>query len=193
MDGHDFYVLQLGEQGTLVCDLTTGQWMQWKSPERTAWRACLGTNWIGIGAGALNNVSTRANVVAGDDTYGAIWVLAPTQGYDESPIDSAEEVPFTRTVMAGVPMRMRQTAPCNEVYLLGSKGGSALTVTAQEIALRTSDDAERTWTEQGTITITPEEWDQEWVWRSLGIMGAPGRMFEFTDNCIARLDGVEIR
>jgi hypothetical protein len=192
MDGHDFYVLQLGETGTIICDLTTGQWSQWKSDGRASLRAVLGTNWTGIGAGALISGGHRANVVAGDDTYGLIWFLAPEQGYDERADDDTVQQTFERIAMAGVPMRGRDTARCNEVYLLANKGADEFSVEAQTVRLRTSDDAEKTWTDQGTITITPEEYEAEYVWRSLGIIGSPGRVFEITDNCLARIDGLEM-
>lgn len=192
LDGHDFYVLQLGESGTIIWDMATGQWAQWKSPDRTMWRACLGQNWTGVGQGALTTSGTRTNIVAGDDAFGLLWFLAPQQGYDEAP-DDASEQPFGRVAMGGLPMRMRQTVRCNEVYVLGSKGVDAIASAAQTITLRTSDDAEKTWLDQGTITIVPDEWDAEFAWRSLGVIGAPGRVFEISDNCLSRLDGMEIR
>lgn len=192
MDGHDFYVLQLGETGTLVFDMTTGQWAQWKSPERLMWRACFGTNWTGIGAGALTSGGQRANVVAGDDAYGLLWFVHPTQGYDEHPVDQTEQA-FDRIVTGAVPMRMRETIRCNEIYLLSSKGISELETATQTVSLRTTDDDENTWTEQGTITITAGEYDAEFAWRSLGVIGSPGRIFEITDNCLPRVDSLDMR
>jgi hypothetical protein len=196
MDGHDFYVLQLGERGTLVYDITTGQWAEWKSQERATWRACSGTNWTGIGAGALAGGSPGsaqdANVIAGDDTFGLLWFLAPEQGYDENPHDRSE-LPFERIATGGLPMRMRQTARCNEVYILASKGQASLAATAQTISLRTSDDAERSWTDQGTITVSPQDWGQEFAFRSLGLIQSPGRVFRVEDNHLARIDGMEMR
>jgi hypothetical protein len=192
LDGHDFYVLQLGEQETLVCDLSTGQWAEWKSPERAIWRACLGINWIGMGAAVLNSQANRNNVICGDDGFGVLWVMDPEQAYDQHPVDKSEQA-FTRVAMGGVAMRMRETVRNNEVYLLCAKGSAGLTLAAPVVSLRTSDDAEHTWVEQGDITVVSEDWSQEIVWRSLGVIGAPGRAFQITDNCIPRLDGLDMK
>lgn len=192
LDGHDFYVIQLGEIETLVCDLKTGEWSRFRSPDRATWRACLGMNWTGIGQGLLTSMSVLNNVVAGDDGFGLIWIMAPEQGYDQSPLDASEQA-FTRIAMGGVAMRMRETARCDEAYLLANKGTVTLSVTAPTVQLQTSDDAEATWDDQGTITVAADDFSQEFAWRSLGLIGAPGRVFEVTDNCLQRIDGMEMR
>lgn len=192
LDGHDFYVLQLGETETLVCDLATGQWAEWENTARGFWRAVHGRNWTTVGSQILADNDNKTNIVAGDDTFGILWLLDPQRGYDDDPAD-ASETPFTRKAMGGVAMRMRETAQCNECYLLANKGAFDLTLTTPTVTLRTSDDAERAWIDQGAITVVADEWDQEFAWRSLGLIGAPGRVFEISDNCLARLDGLDIR
>lgn len=192
LDGHDFYGLHLGEDSSVVVDLVTGQWSRWRSPNRSIWRCGLHENWTGVGAAALSTQGGRSNIVAGDDAYGLLWWVVPTQGYDQDPDDASEQA-FTRTVLGGVPMRMRETLRCNEVYLTSTKGDDSLTVTAQTVSLRTSDDSAKTWTDQGSITVTADDYETEFAWRSLGVIGAPGRVFEVSDNCLARVDMLDIR
>jgi hypothetical protein len=189
LDGHHFYVLRAGEDATLIYDLTTNQWSEWVSGSRpTTWRAQSGTNWIGM----LNTyVFANSNVVAGDDTFGVLWVLDPDQGYDESPEDGSE-VQFSRTATTFIPKGMRETERLGAVYLTASVGNPQ--VTGATITLRTSDDAGNTWQDHGTITATEGEYSQEFVWRSLGLIKQPGKLFEFVDNgASVRLDKLDIR
>src|SRR5690606_14907332 len=47
LDGHDFYVLRLGDQETLVYDVSTEQWVNWDSAGLPFWRPNVGMSWIG--------------------------------------------------------------------------------------------------------------------------------------------------
>ena len=47
LDGHDFYVLRLGDDGTLVYDTYSEQWMDWDTLDLGFWRLNTGMNWIG--------------------------------------------------------------------------------------------------------------------------------------------------
>ena len=191
LDGHDYYVLRLGEIETLVYDLSTGQWSEWASPGLPYWRAHIGGNWLGLGIGAYANGATTT-VVAGDDTLGLLWILEPDQGLDESPREDRPDAAFQRAVTGGVPMRMRETAKCNAVYVTMSLGSPAMVGAA--ITLRTSDDMGRTWLDHGTLTVTQDDWAQEVAWRALGLIRAPGRIFEVTDNGAAtRIAGADMR
>ena len=44
IDGHDFYVLRLGNDETLVYDVYSEQWYVWGSSDTPLWRAYNGTN-----------------------------------------------------------------------------------------------------------------------------------------------------
>ena len=191
LDGHDFYVLHLGQDTTLVYDLTTGQWMEWTTPDLNFWRANTGWNWISMGRTTFANGHT-SNVVIGDDTKGLLWTLEPEQGYDESTRESKPNMGFTRRVVGGVPMRMRETQTVGAAYLTANLGEPQ--ITAANVTLRTSDDNGNNWTDHGTITVDPGNFDQEFVWRSLGLIRAPGRIFEVTDDgATVRIDGLDIR
>lgn len=191
LDGHDFYVIRLGETSTLVYDTTTQQWMDWQSPDLPFWRANVGMNWIGMGPNTLNGKAT-SKVVVGDDSAGLLWTLDPTEGVDQSARDDREDVPFVRKVVGGLPMRLRETQSVGAVYLTADIGTPQTTLA--NVTLRTSDDNGKNWTDQGTITVEPGNYDQEFVWRSLGLIKAPGRIFEISDNgATVRIDGLDMR
>lgn len=190
LDGHDLYVLRLGEDATIVFDLTTGQWPDWWGHDLPYWRAHLGQAWAGMGAMLFAQGHTT-NVVAGDDNWGLLWTLAPEAGADESPRADRPEVPFDRVVMGGTPMQMRERAQCNAVYLTMSLGNPPLVGT--NVTLRTSDDLGKTWTDHGAITVEAGNYDQEFAWRSLGLIKHPGRIFSIEDNGVARIGGADMR
>lgn len=179
LDGHDFYVLNLAGEGTIVVDLATGQWSEWRTFEQITWRARIGQNWLGMGPDTMDRLY-GTNIVCGDDTLGVLWVLDPTQGFDDSPEAEGDDEPFVRYVTGMVPVRMRETISCAGVYVNLSLG--APTVTGAAMHLRTSDDGAQTWYDHGSVTITPGDYTQEVAWRGLGLIRAQSRVFEFTDS-----------
>lgn len=192
LDGHDFYILRLDDTETLVYDMTSQQWSKWTSPGEDHWRAWTGTNWLGMSSASVLG-GAQSKIVAGDDTYGLLWTVNPEVGYDDHPeTGEADPQAFNRKVMGGVPMRMRETKPIAAVYLLGSAGSPQ--VADATVTLRTSDDAGRTWIDHGSITVTPGDYSQEYAWRSIGLMKAPGKLFELSDTgATVRIDGLDIR
>ncbi len=191
LDGHDFYALRCGASETLLYDLTTGSWCSWDSPGRNVWRANSGFNWVGVlGSGAENAPTT--NIVLGDDTFGTLWVLDPDSGIDDGPFDGDAAQEFTRAVTGGVPIRGRPSPRCNAVYLTASIGDADMASTS--IQLRYSDDNGRTYQSAGTSIVQPGLYTTEVRWRSLGMMKAPGRIFEFIDSgATVRIDGADAR
>lgn len=190
LDGHDFYVLNLADEWTLVLDIVTGQWSEWRSPDQVVWRARIGQNWLGIGPDTVDRLF-GTNVVVGDDTQGLLWILDPAQGYDDAVDAEDDGTPFVRYVTGLVPMRMRETQSCAAVYLNLSLG--APTVSGASIQLRTSDDGGSSFYDHGSVTITPSDFTQEVAWRGLGLIRAQGRIFELTDTGAAvRINSAEM-
>ena len=191
LDGHDFYAIRLGENETLLYDLTTGMWASWDSPGRDVWRANSGLNWVGVlGSGAEDGPAT--NIILGDDTFGTLWTLNPDAGSDDGPFPNDTPQTFTRAVTGGVPIRGRPSPRCNAVYLTASIGDPDMTSTS--VQLRYSDDNGRTYTSAGTNIVQPGLYTTELRWRSLGMMKAPGRIFEFIDSgASVRIDGADAR
>lgn len=67
-------------------------------------------------------------------------------------------------------------------------------MTDTSIQLRYSDDNGRTYTSAGTVIVQPGVFFTELRWRSMGLMRAPGRIFEFIDSgATVRIDGADAR
>lgn len=191
MDGHEQYVLRLGDTETLVYDLTTGKWAAWDSPDQNTWRAALGVNWLGMERDGYDSGAVT-NVVVGDDAFGLLWTLDPTAGLDQNPNAASDDQPFTRVVTGGLPMRGRQSPRCNAVFLTIATGSPV--VDNAVINLRISDDFGTTYQDCGDVSVPAGVYSTEIEWRSLGLIRAPGRIFEFTDTgATVRIDGADIR
>lgn len=189
LDGHDYYVLKLGTGGkSLVFDLSTGQWSWWASNGNMGWRASLGMNWRSAGSIPLDYGS---NVIVGDDSYGVLWTLDPEQPNDDALLDETQ-VSFNRVAMGQVPMRGRGRIPVFSAYLTASTGDPA--ITGEAVTLEYSDDQGRTFvTASAPVAVESGNYNQEYVWRSLGLIQAPGRLFRITDDgAFARIDSMDV-
>lgn len=192
LDGHDFYVLRLGDQETLVYDVSTEQWVNWDSAGLPFWRPNVGMSWIGGTPLAHDHGS---NIVVGDDTFGLLWFLDPDQPFDENPdyLAPQQEIPFERVVTAQVPMRGREVLPCYAVFLTGDNYGLSANDFVPTVKLEYSDDAGKTYDDAGTLNVTLDTAEPCYEWLSLGQIGAPGRLFKITDNGVfARIDSMNM-
>lgn len=190
LDGHDFYVLRLGDATTLVYDVYSEQWMDWSSPDYEFWRPNTGMNWIG---GQLFAGGFGSDVVVGDDVHGLLYFLDPAQPFDQSPLETApvQERYFERIVMGQVPIRGREVLPCFAAWLTTDMGAPAYL--GAGVTLYTSDDGGETFDDHGLVTVTPNEFNPELSWYSLGQIEAPGRLFKIVDDgAIVRIDGLEM-
>lgn len=187
-DGHDFYVLRLGDFDQLVYDTYSEQWMDWNDFNSLTWRAHCGINWSGAEALAETYGS---NIVAGDDAYGLLWFLDPEQPYDDAPIGGGAATYFSRVTMGQVPKNGREVLPCYATWLTTDMGDPAYSGAA--VTLWTSDDAGVTWDNHGYVSVTAGAASPELSWYSLGQIGAPGRLFRiFDDGAITRIDALEM-
>ena len=190
LDGHDFYVLRLGDTETLVYDLYSEQWVDWANFQKEFWRANNGQNWAGAAKLAYTYGS---DVVVGDDTYGLLWFLDPEQPYDQDPdyLAPVQEQYFERTTMGQVAIRGREVMPCYACWITSDMGDPAYV--GAGVTLYTSDDAGKTFDNHGLVTVTPGENSPELSWYSLGQISAPGRLFKIVDDgAIARIDGLQM-
>lgn len=188
LDGHDFAVFRVGASLTLVYDLTTGQWAEWRSPDRNNWRAHVGCNWVGMSAATFAR-GFGSDVVAGDDATGILWILDPVTGLDDTITTGSTTYP--RTIIGGIQLTGRDAVRCGAVQLTASLGNPALT--GASVTLRTSDDFGHSYQSHGPLTLAAGAFDQVLEWRSLGLMRQPGRIFEISDTGIARVSGLEYR
>lgn len=180
LDGHDFYVLRLGTLSTVVYDLATGQWAEWRGHSLPYWRAVKGINWLGMGPDTANRLY-GTNIVAGDDRAGILWMLDPTAGIDDGVASDQDPVAFTRAVTGVVPMSMRETRPVGGVYITASLG-SPVTGASADITLDYSDDWGNSFVTAGAVAIETGNYGQEIAYRSLGLIRAPGRVWRVSDE-----------
>lgn len=179
LDGHTFYVLDLGAQGTFEYDQTTGQWSEFVTGAPATdggpnlqWNMQNGCMW-----------GTR--IVGGDLATSNIWEMAPGAVLDN------DATPIAHVCTGAIPARSRTYITCDAVRVSASFGflDSSSTVTFN---MRYSDDQEHTWSANFPVTLTPGNFGDEIAWRSLGAFASPGRVFELSDvGGLIRIDGAD--
>jgi hypothetical protein len=188
LDGHDYYVLRLGEIETLIYDTHSQQWYVWGDQDGDIWKLLCGTNWTS--AGTLMN-DYGSNVIVGDYANGALYMLDPDYAYDDDRWNEDNEKLFHRFAQGQVIVKNKNFVPCYGVALLASFGEDG--TDGMGIQLLYSDDAGRSYVDAGTITIAEGDYAARAEWRSLGSMSSPGRLFRiWDDGAVARLDGLEL-
>ncbi len=175
LDGHTFYVLTLGEQGTFAYDESTGQWSRFQTTGLTGWNMEIGTTWKG-------------KIIAADQSNPTIWELNPLSFIDD------DYKPQTRVVSGALSMRNRAMIPNYAFRVTASLGVPEVPLTAPAteptVTLEISDDQGKTYQSMGALTLTTDDFVQELQWLSLGTMQPPMRVFRVTDiGAIARIDG----
>lgn len=189
LDGHDFYVLRLGNSETLLYDTHSEEWTTWGSGDGNLWRAYTGGNWL---AGQPQAAFYGSSIIVGDDGNGSLYFLDPRSDYDDDAIEGAD-IPrsFERLILGQFTIDGGYGAtPCFGLELFGSIGqGDDLTTVKLEI----SDDRGVTYVDAGTLTVPVGVGDFRLVWPSLGSMVAPGRLFRITDNgALRRVDALNL-
>lgn len=194
LDGHDFYGLRLGDQGTILFDTYSQQWVDWTSEMDEFWRVNCAINWVD-GQGAGNELGAGTDIIAGDDSWGLLYFLNPLQSYDDHPDaqNAVQQLPFPRIVMAQTTVQGRTIVPCYVIFLDTDNYGLSAIDFVPSVTLETSDDQGQTFLDHGTITVSPNTNDQDYRWYSLGQMASPGRLFRITDNgLLTRIDAMQM-
>ncbi len=178
-DGHPFYALTLGEQGTFLYDTVTGKWSKWQTTGLNTWNMELGTGWGDDGG-----------VYAFDQANPVIWRLDPT-----SFLDDGFKV-MTRRVSGALYTRNRVNIENYAVRLTASYGKVDVPLTDPAtlpvVTLRVSDDQGNTFFNAGSVELVPGQFSQELQWLSLGLITPPMRIFEITDTgAVARISGAD--
>jgi len=191
LDGHDFYVLRLGDTATLVYDVYSEQWVEWDGHGLPFWRTSLGMSWLG-GRKLANTYGS--DVVAGDDTWGLLWFLDPNQAFDDEPDEGlpVQQISYERVISAQVLASGRESIPCYSLFLSGDNYGLTAIDFTPSITLETSDDQGRNFDAFDTLTVEPDlTVENPYQWLSLGQITQPGRIFRFTDTGVfARIDSL---
>lgn len=164
-DGHTFYVLDLGEEGTYVFDTVTKQWARWYTDGFSGqWNMKSGAMW-----GALR-------VVAGDSISGEVWVIDPN-----NPMDESWRI-MTHVVTGGILLRGRVFVSLSALRLVGSAGNITSDTGTAPVRMRFSDDMGESWSDYFEVQVTEGEFGEETAWRSLGSFMEPGRVIEISDE-----------
>ena len=172
-DGHTFYVLDLGTEGTFLYDMVTGQWSQFQTAGFSTWNMHAGTTW------------GEGRVAGGDALGGFVWELNPDMTVDEGFRS------LTHIVTGGLATRSRVRLAVESLRLTASVGQNTDSLGAT-VSLRWSDDLGKTWSAYQTISLTSSNFNGEIAWRSLGSFAAPGRVFEISDTGgMVRIDGTD--
>lgn len=180
LDGHTFYVLDLGAQGTFVYDFVTQQWSNFTTGTPSApgtpnpeWNFINGWQW-------------QDRIVGGDIATPDLWEMNPSAMLD----NDVTEIAHVST--GAIAVRSRVFHSCDAVRVMASFG-IIDDVSGTVFNLRFSDDQEKTWSEYFTITLSEGAYDTEIAWRSLGSFCAPGRIFELSDTGgLIRIDGLDV-
>jgi hypothetical protein len=189
LDGHDFYVLRLGNIETLVYDTLAEEWYNWDAGELPFLPLSTGINWYG---GAKVAGAFGSNVLCGDDSFGSLYLMDPEDISDDNPILGFDRsAKFERVVQGQASVRGYDSISCFGVCLYGSIGQADEELT---IKLETSDDSGISYVDRGTVTVVPGQTSTRVQWRSLGSMNTPGRLFRLTDNgAFTRIDALEMQ
>lgn len=177
LDGHTFYVLTLGEQGTFAFDESTNEWCKWQTQGLPGWNMEIGTTWKG-------------KVIAADQAEPIIYQLTPNSFLDDGYKTQI------RISTGGLAMRQRSFIANYAFRVTASLGEFDVANTAPEtlpvVNLSYSDDQGKSFVDAGDVVITSLDYTQELAWLSLGTMRPPQRVFRITDTgAIARLDGAD--
>lgn len=173
-DDHDFYVLNLGTTMTLVYDKLSGKWAHWKSPGYNYWRGADGCAWEGFN-------------LCCDTLSGVVWRIDADGRLDNG------DTPITSQVTGLITTRFRQMAPCYMAELAVSEGRPPSGITAGETYLQLKTNDGQNWYDHGQVPGGGLTDDVTIRWYGLGLIKAPGHVFELTDTGYARrIDGFKI-
>jgi hypothetical protein len=181
LDGHTFYVLDLGAQGTFVFDVITQQWSQFVTGTPATGYGSLSPQWT-----MQNGCMWGTRIVAGDLATPTIWEMTPGAVLD----NDATQIAHVCT--GAVTSRSRDYTGCDSLQITASFGFLDSTG-AVDFKLRYSDDSEHSWSTYDIVSLTPGNFGDEIAWRSLGSFNSPGRIFELSDvGGLIRIDGADV-
>lgn len=170
LDGHQFYVLNIGDQGTWAYDTTTGQWTRWATGTLPLLNADLALQW-------------RGEQYAASLLEPAIVKFNPSSVLD----DGFRET--TYRVTGRIEYKDRRYAPNPEAQIFGSIG-----LRGGDVRLRYSNDDGETWSTQRVRTVAADDRSENVIFRDLGSVRAPGRLYEIEDNgTLRRIQSLRVK
>lgn len=175
-DGHTLLVLHIPGQGSFCYDFSTTQWAEFQSYDRTLFRARYPLMLDGV-------------ITFGDDETSTVWTFDPEAFSDDGQ-------PLTRLISGGALVRSGALR-CNNVMLQCARGVGLATGPGSlpVVEMRYSDDAGQTWSDWEAESLGAQgEFSVKAIWRQLGMMESPGRVFEWrvTDPVLVTFSGATI-
>jgi hypothetical protein len=175
LDGHTFYVLDLGTEGTFLYDIDTQQWCQFITDGHNGWNLKNGLRWGTVG-----------RILGGDENSGYVWELDPTLTTDENFRQ------INKLVTANITTRSRVYHAVESVRIAGSIG-TLTDIAGASFSLSFSDDGGNTYQGPFIVELVEGDFSGEIAWTSLGSFMAPGRVFQFADTGgLQRIDGADV-
>jgi hypothetical protein len=174
LDGHTFYVLDLGVEGTWVWDLTSSEWANFFTTGFLQWDVANGTQWGNrVVGGSLNTTD--------------VWELKA-----EASSDNDAALDIVHTVTGGLQMRTRGKLSVGALRVMTSSNKIGAIAGTSSLDMRFSDDNGDTWSATYSVALTSSV-TAEIAYRSLGSFAAPGRIFELRDvGGPVRIDGADV-
>lgn len=170
-DQHDFYVLTLGRDKTLIYDYLTKTWDVWKSPNMDIWRGSDGMAW-------------EKDNVAGDVNKGILWNISANDRIDDSESGAADVNPIQSRVRGMFPHRGRFNLSCYRATLTLAQGFPI--APGVGIRMRTSVDEGLSWIDHGFLLMDEAGAKYDVSWTQLGLIEEPGMIFEIIDTGYTR-------
>jgi hypothetical protein len=161
-DGHSFYVLTLPNVGTWAYDVSNDTWAEWTSFSQPQFRGRWATEVSG-------------QTFVGDSQSGKVFRFDPETYSDDDgdPIDRAASVfvPVTGGFVAN-----------SSIMLQCRRGVGNANEPAPAVRMAYSDEAGASFdTTPGTVPLgAAGDFDFKQIWRRLGMMRSPGRLFVFS-------------
>lgn len=170
LDQHQFYVLHLGVEGTFVYDLLSQQWGQWITQGFDTWNAENGVEW-------------NSEIYVGDNTLPVLWKLDVDAFLDD------DFRPIKRVVTGGIPATARETLRSGMLVLSATKQSDVDEDAYVQLSI--SDDGGFTYKDRDALAVDDSE-TQDFSWRGLGTIRAPGRVFKIIDEgAVVTIDGAD--
>lgn len=166
VQGHVFYVLNLPTiNQSIAYDAATQSWAQWGTNQPNEAEP-------GLFAGGCSAGQASTSIFVGSATSNQVWTIDPTNNTDGGIAK--------RVVVDGAIWLETGNMRCNNVALACVRGVGNAEAPTPVVEMCFSDDGGRTFTPwmQTTLGITGA-YTYKAIWRKLGLMNQPGRMFCF--------------
>lgn len=167
VEGHVFYVLNLPSiNESYAYDCQTREWAQWGTQQPLASEP-------GVFAASCSTGQGSTAIFAGSATTNEVWTVDVARNFDG--------VINKRIIVSGAIWVVGGVQRCNNISLACVRGVGDEDAPNPVVEMRFSDDGGRTFTSWLSATLGMRgQYNYKAVWRNLGLITQPGRLFEFS-------------